>query len=74
MFVNQLFTHLTCAYLKSKSCFIAKFSTYYFHMKTKILTDFQICIRVLLSNSFEFTKWFILVRINSLVLEYDKRF
>ena len=28
-----------------------KFSTYYFHMKTKILADFQICISVPLSHS-----------------------
>ena len=29
---------------KRKSCFNLKFLTYYFHMKTKILADFQICI------------------------------
>ena len=44
MFVNKLFTYPTCAYLKS--------SAYYSHMKTKILTDFQICISVLLRISF----------------------
>ena len=27
-----------------KKCFNVKSSTYYFHMKTKILADFQICI------------------------------
>ena len=31
---------------KSKMCFNTKSSTYYFHMKTKLLTDFQICISV----------------------------
>ena len=44
MFVNKFFIYLTCAYLKSKRCFDVKSSTYYFHMKTKILADFQICI------------------------------
>ena len=29
---------------KNKRCFNVKYSTYYFHMKTKILADFQICI------------------------------
>ena len=31
---------------KSKRYFSMKSSTYYFHIKTKVLTDFQICIRV----------------------------
>ena len=31
---------------KSKRCFNVKSSTYYLHVKTKILTDFQICINV----------------------------
>ena len=44
MFVNKTFTHLTCA--ESKRCFNVKSSIYYFHMKTKILADFQICISV----------------------------
>ena len=35
---------------KIKSCFNLKFSTYYFHMKTKILSDFQICISASLSS------------------------
>ena len=35
MLVNKLFTYLTCAYLKT--------STYYVHMRTKILADFQVC-------------------------------
>ena len=50
MFVNKIFTYLTCAYL-SKTCFNVKSSTYYFHMKTKILADFQICISVPLNHS-----------------------
>ena len=29
---------------KSNSCFNMKSSTYYFHMKTNILADFQICV------------------------------
>ena len=32
--------------------FVSKFSTYYFHMKTKIIPDFQICISVPLNKSF----------------------
>ena len=43
MFVNKLFTHLTCAYLK-KRCFNVKSSTYHFHITTKLMADFQICI------------------------------
>ena len=31
---------------KSKKYFNVKSSTYYFHMKKKILADFQICISV----------------------------
>ena len=44
MFVNKLFS---CAHIsESKKCFNLKSSTYYFHMKTVILADFQICISV----------------------------
>ena len=39
MFVNKLFTYLMCAYLKK--CF---------NVKTKVLTDIQICISVPLSG------------------------
>ena len=46
MFVDKLFTYLACKYLKIKRCFNMKSSTYYFHKKTKILADFQICISV----------------------------
>ena len=31
---------------KSERCFNVKSSTYYFHMKTNKLAEFQICIRV----------------------------
>ena len=47
MFTSKLFTYLTRLHIsKSKTCFNVKFPTYYFHMKTKILADFQICINV----------------------------
>ena len=46
IFVNKLFIYLTGLYLKSKRCFNVKSSTNYFHMKTKILVDFQIWISV----------------------------
>ena len=45
MVVNKLFTYLQCVFL-NKRCFNVKSSTYYFHMKTKKLVDFQICINV----------------------------
>ena len=48
MFVNKLFTYLTCP-VKSKRCCNVKSSTQYFHTKTKTLVDFQICISVPLS-------------------------
>ena len=46
MFVNKLFTYPRVHTSESKRCFNVKSSTYYFHMKTKILTGFQICISV----------------------------
>ena len=46
MFVNKLFTYLTCAYLRSKRCFDVETSTSYFHIKMKKLVDSQICISV----------------------------
>ena len=49
MFFKKLFKYLTCANLKSKRCLNVKSLTYYFHMKTKILTEFQICISVSLT-------------------------
>ena len=48
MFVNKLFTISGAHISKSETCFNMKSSTYYFHMKTKILADFQICISALL--------------------------
>ena len=33
--------------MKLRKCVNVKCSTYYFHVKTNILSDFQICIRVL---------------------------
>ena len=41
---------------KSKRCFNVKSSTYYFHMKTKILADFYIYISVPLRKSTRTTK------------------
>ena len=44
MFVNKIL-HISRPHIsKSKRCFNVKSSTCYFHMKTKILVDFQICI------------------------------
>ena len=37
--------HISHAHI-SKSSFNVKSSTYYFHMKTKIMADFQICISI----------------------------
>ena len=38
-----------CAYLKSKRDFNVKSSTNYFHVKTEVSEDLQICISMLLS-------------------------
>ena len=46
MVVNKLYTHLTAQISKSERRFNVKSSTYYFHMKMKILADFKICISV----------------------------
>ena len=46
MFVNKLFTYLTCTYLKT---FNVKSSTYYFQMKTEALANFQIRFSVTLN-------------------------
>ena len=46
MFVNKL-SHISRAHIsKRKRCFDVQSLTYYFHAKTKILADFQICISV----------------------------
>ena len=51
MFVNKIFKYSKCAHVsKTKRCFNVKSSTYCLHMKTKILTDFQICFSVPLIN------------------------
>ena len=48
------FSHISLVHIsKSKRCFHMKSLTYYFHMKTNILADFQICISVPLSRG----KW-----------------
>ena len=44
MFLNKLFSRAHIS--KNKTCFTAKSSAHYFHMKTKILPDFRICISV----------------------------
>ena len=54
MFVNKLFTNLTCVY--RKNWFNVMSSTCYFHMKTKILADFQICVSVPLTHIIETKK------------------
>ena len=48
MFVNKLISpaHIS----ESKMCFNVKSPAYFFHMKTKILADFQICISVPLNE------------------------
>ena len=51
MFVDKLFTYLICGYLKKQKMFLCEIFNYYFHMKTKVLPDFQICVSVpLMSN------------------------
>ena len=56
MFVNKLFPYLTTHISKSKRCFNVKSSTYCFHMKSKILVDFQICISVPLIKHLSYCK------------------
>ena len=47
MFVNKLYSHILRAYiLKGKRSFNVISSTFYFHVKAKIMADFQICISV----------------------------
>ena len=63
MFVNKLFIYLKNAHIsKSKRCFNVKFSTYYFHIKTNTMVDFQICISVPLRTPFltERFQWLLL--------------
>ena len=49
MFVNKRLYVSRAHISKSSRCFNVKPSTYYFHMKMKILADFQICISVTLT-------------------------
>ena len=70
MFLNVCkqtnFSHISRARIsKSKRCFIVKSSTYYFHMKTKILADFQICISVPFKCSF--SVWRKYFQMNSII-------
>ena len=52
MFVKN-FSDISRAHIpKIKMCFNVKSATYYFHMKMKILADFQICISVPLKHNF----------------------
>ena len=45
---NFNFSHISRTHISNrKSCFNVRSLTHYFHMKTKILADFQICISVL---------------------------
>ena len=46
MFANKLFTISRAHISKSKRFLNVKSSKYYFHTKTKILANFQICISV----------------------------
>ena len=48
MFVNKHFIYLECT--KSKCCYKAKTSAYYFYVKTELFVDFQICITVPLTE------------------------
>ena len=54
------YSHISRAHIsKSKRCLDIKSSTYCFHIKTKILADFQICISVSLTTRTNiFDKWF----------------
>ena len=49
MSVNKHSHTLRAHISKSKRCFNMKSSTHYFHLKTKALADFQICISIPLS-------------------------
>ena len=50
MFVIKI-PHISRAHIsKNKRRFNVKSSTYYFHMKTKMLADFQICISTSLED------------------------
>ena len=45
-------SHISSVHIsRTKRCFIVKSSAYYFHMKTKMLADFQACISVPLMHT-----------------------
>ena len=56
MFVKETSDISRAHISQSKRCFSVKSSMYYFHMKTNILVDFQICIRVPLRSKKQFAK------------------
>ena len=45
-FSTALILHISRAQIQKVICFNLKSLTYYFHMKTKIVADFQVCISV----------------------------
>ena len=49
MFANKQFIYTDAYISKSKQCYNAKPSAYYFYLKAKIYLDFYICISVSLS-------------------------
>ena len=49
MFVNKYCTYLGGHISESKGCYNLIPSAHYFHLKTKMLADFQVCISVPLS-------------------------
>ena len=54
MFLNvcKQTSHISSVHIsRTKRCFIVKSSAYYFHMKTKMLADFQACISVPLMHT-----------------------
>ena len=52
MFVNKHFIILGVHISKSKRCYNAKPSAYYFYVKTKLSVDFRICISVPLRKGY----------------------
>ena len=63
------FSHISPVYiLESKSCFNVKPTTYYFHVKTKILVDFQICFSVPLISSYLLPSFSLVVTLEKIVL------
>ena len=73
MFANQTFhkSHVRISQ-KVKGDFNVKSSTYYFHMKTKILADFQTCISVPLKLLYPRWKNFALSYNFPIIQKYDQ--